>query len=188
MAQRHSTRETEIKLRLADSAAGRRLLRRSGFRVIRRKLFESNILFDTADAKLRKTGLVLRLRECGGRVLLTFKGSPISGRHKSREELETEVAGAGTILAILSRLGFQPVFRYEKYRTEYAKGEGGVVTLDETPIGAFLELEGEPEWIDRTAARLGFGEADYITSSYASLYMRHRERNPGSPADMVFHS
>ncbi|HPQ17134.1 MAG TPA: class IV adenylate cyclase, partial [Bryobacteraceae bacterium] len=139
-------------------------------------------------AELRKTGQVLRVRQCGRRVLLTYKGPATRGRHKSREELETEAGDAQAIAAILSRLGFQPVFRYEKYRTEYAGKKGGVATLDETPIGVFLELEGAPDWIDRTAARLGFTPADYITASYARLYLEHRKRNRRSPKDMVFSS
>ncbi len=186
MPHPHSVRETEIKLPLKGAADGRRLLRSAGFRVSRRRVFESNTLFDTAGRDLRKAGMVLRVRQSGKRVLLTFKGSPERGRHKSREELETELASAETFSAILSRLGLEPVFRYEKYRTEYAAGTQGLATLDETPIGTFLELEGDPEWIDHTAVLLGFGTADYITASYGTLYLRHREKNPQSPPDMVF--
>jgi adenylate cyclase class 2 len=185
MPPRHSNTETEIKLSVSTAAEGARLLRAAGFRVARRRVFESNTLFDTADASLRKAGQVLRVRECGRRVLLTYKGPAARGRHKSREELETEMESAQTITAVLSRLGFEPVFRYEKYRTEYTRG-GGLATVDETPIGVFLELEGDPGWIDRTAARLGFKTADHITASYASLYLQHREQSPRSPEDMIF--
>ena len=76
---------------------------------------------------------------------------------------------------ILTRLGYQPSFAYEKFRTTFrAAGEEGIVTLDETPIGDFLELEGPGSWIDQTAITLGFGSADYITSSYAALYDEYR--------------
>ena len=73
---------------------------------------------------------------------------------------------------MLSRLDFIPTFRYEKFRTEYHRaGETGVATLDETPIGVYLELEGAPAWIDRSARRLGFAESDYSTASYYGLYV-----------------
>ena len=49
----------------------------------------------------------------------------------------------------------------------------GVVTLDETPIGWFLELEGSPDWIDKTARQLGFSEEDYVILSYAALYLTY---------------
>jgi adenylate cyclase class 2 len=72
---------------------------------------------------------------------------------------------------MLVRLDFIPAFRYEKYRTEYRRpGEAGSAMLDETPIGVYLELEGAPAWIDRSARRLGFAESDYSTASYGGLY------------------
>jgi adenylate cyclase class 2 len=61
-----------------------------------------------------------------------------------------------------------------------------VVTVDETPVGWFLELEGEPAWIDRTAAELGFEEKQYLTESYGSLYLLHCKQRGIEPSDMVF--
>ena len=69
-------------------------------------------------------------------------------------------------------VGFHPAFRYDKYRTEFSrrarrgdKSRHGHVTLDETPMGVFMELEGSGPWIDRTAKELGFSRNDYITMS-----------------------
>ena len=176
----------EQQLHVADAATARRLLRRAGFRVGRRRVFEDNILFDTAELALRATQRLLRVREAGGMATLTFKGPPAVGRHKSREELELEVSAAPAMAAILDRLGFRPVFRYEKYRTEFRKpGSAGVATVDETPVGVYLELEGAPRWIDRTARALGFGDADYITASYGRLYLEWCGRNGVVPGDML---
>jgi adenylate cyclase class 2 len=187
MSERGSNQETEIKLRLSGAAEGRRLLRRAGFSVARRRELEKNTLFDTAEQTLRAAGMVLRLRQCGRRVTLTFKGPAAAARHKSREELELEISGPALFAQILARLGFEPVFRYQKYRTEYSqKRRRGLAMLDETPIGSFLELEGEPEWIDRTAAKLGFSLADQLTASYAGLYLEYRKEHPRSPEEMVF--
>lgn len=180
--------ETEVKLSVANAAAARRLLRAKGFRVTKPRGFESNELFDTAGLRLRKARSLLRIREVRRDVLLTYKGTPQSGKHKSREELEMHASDAHTLATILERLAFQRVFRYEKYRTEFRQGRRGLVTLDETPIGCYLELEGPPEWIDRTARLLGFTEKDYITLSYGRLYL-DRCAQEGSPAsDMVFPS
>jgi adenylate cyclase class 2 len=187
MPSGHSKRETEIKLPLTGVAQGRRLLRQAGLRVIRRRVFEDNTIFDTAGSTLRSSGLLLRLRCCGRRVLLTFKGPALVGRHKSRQELELEISDAATFAQILAQLGFQPTFRYQKFRTEYTHPQsGGLATLDQTPIGDFLELEGPPHWIDQTAVALGFRPADYITASYAGLYAQYRQKNASAPRDMVF--
>jgi len=179
-------REIEIKLRAGDAASARRRLRSAGFRVSRRRVFEANTVFDTPGMALRASQELLRVREAGGVVTVTYKGQPAPGRHKDREELELKVSGAALMAAIFDRLGFRPAFRYEKYRTEYRKAGGaGVATVDETPLGVFLELEGPPPWIDRTARALGFAEADYITASYGRLYLEWCERQGIEPGNML---
>jgi adenylate cyclase, class 2 len=182
-------REIEIKLAVPDAAGARRLLRAAGFRVHRARVFESNTVFDTAERKMLASSSLVRVRQAGRRVTLTYKGPPVPSRHKEREEIELdlETTGARALALILDRLGFAPVFRYEKYRTEFRRpGQRGIATLDETPIGFYMELEGGPRWIDRTAKALGFAEADYITTSYGSLYREWCRTRRLKPRDMVF--
>ncbi|MBL8226856.1 MAG: class IV adenylate cyclase [Bryobacterales bacterium] len=162
-----------------------RHLRNAGFRLKRTRTFEVNVLFDTPELRLRAAGSLLRVRQFGKEWVLTFKGPAKAGRHKSREELETQLADGENLPAILGRLGFEPVFRYEKYRTEYTDGEG-IATIDETPIGDFVELEGSAAWIDAAALKLGWSAADYITKSYGKLYLDHCERRAILPSNMTF--
>lgn len=183
------TNETEIKLRLDGHESVEKRLASIGFRVTKPRVFEANTVFDDMKGRIRGRGCLLRLRQVGGRALLTFKGPSERTRHKSREELETTLGDAQTGALIFERLGFQPIFRYEKYRTEYERpGEHGIVTVDETPIGWFLELEGEPAWIDQTAAELGFEEKHYLTDSYGSLYLMHCKQTNVEPSNMLFAS
>lgn len=183
----HGSHETEIKLPAADVDSAKRLLYRAGFRVHKRRIFEDNTVFDTPRRNLGKTATLLRLREAGRKAIVTYKGRPIASRHKSREELEVEVSDPATLRAIAARLGFEPVFRYQKYRTEYKQpSRSGIATLDETPIGVYLELEGEPGWIDRTARRLGYSEKDYITASYGRLYFDWCKRRKLKPTNMIW--
>ena len=179
--------ETEIKIRLTgDPGEARGRIERAGFRAGPRML-EADQLYDQPNGTLRLSGRLLRLRSSGDTFKLTYKGPSIPGRHKSREEIETGVEDGTELAAILYGLGYNPGFRYEKYRTTFAaEGEPGIVTLDETPIGLFLELEGPAEWIDRTAERLGFTHADYVTSSYGSLFREFRLAHPEVPEDMTF--
>jgi adenylate cyclase class 2 len=179
--------ETEIKLGVGSAAATRRLLRRQGFSIEEKRVLERNTIFDTPEGALRMRRNVLRLRQAGRRRIITFKGAPRIGRHKSREEFESAIGDAGVVSAILAGLGYTPVFRYEKYRTVYGRaGEAGSIMLDETPIGDFLELEGPARWIDRTARELGYTRSDYLTSSYGTLYMNYRESHRTAPKHMVF--
>ncbi|HWR50664.1 MAG TPA: class IV adenylate cyclase [Bryobacteraceae bacterium] len=179
--------EVEIKLRLEDAEDGLRRLAEAGFVIARARTFESNTVYDTAAGELRRSDRLLRVRTSGDRVLLTYKGPSIAARHKTREEIETALPEAHTVPLILERLGYRPAFRYEKYRTGFGRaGEPGEAVLDETPIGAFLELEGPPDWIDRTTVLLGFSPADAITATYAALYFDYVRDHPSAPAQMVF--
>jgi adenylate cyclase class 2 len=181
------TQETEIKLAVKDARSARRRLREGGFLVSRRRVFEVNTVFDTPELGLRASSRLLRIRQAGRVATVTFKGVPETGKHKSREELELEISNAAAMMSILERLGYHRMFRYEKYRTEFRQPRrAGIAMLDETPVGVYLELEGTPHWIDRTARRLGFQESDYITASYGRVYLDWCTANGCKPGDMTF--
>ncbi len=177
--------EIEVKVAV-ESARGFQLkLRRAGFRILHRRVFERNTLFDTDPPVLRPSGRIVRLREIGARCVLTYKGKAVVTRTKAREEIEFDASDAKSAHIFLMRLGYQPKFIYEKYRTEYTDGHG-VVTLDETPIGWYSEIEGAEDWIDSTAALLGIQPEQFITSSYGSLYLQWCERQGIEPGHMQF--
>jgi adenylate cyclase, class 2 len=184
-----SATETEVKLPVADgpSALGRVLS--AGFQISRPREFEANTLYDTEDGALLRKGMLLRLRQAGEREVVTWKGPGIPGPHKSRPELETSVGSSSTLAQILGHLGFKPTFRYEKFRTELRSARGeGVVVLDETPIGTYLELEGPADWIDETARKLGFSQTDYVVESYGTLYRNYCAERGVDPRNMIFQS
>ena len=180
--------EIEVKIRWTDSAdAARRLIESSGCALVEPRTLESDTVFDRDTGELRRADQLLRLRRAGDRSMVTYKGPSRGGRYKIREEIEFNISDALTFAEVLDRLGYQPRFRYEKYRTKFAApGEPGIVSIDETPIGVFLELEGEPEWIDRTAVRMGLSSAEYLTRSYSSLYQEYLRTHPGVAHAMTF--
>jgi len=182
-------REVEVKLAAASPESARALLQSAGFAESIPRSFESNTVFDTPAQDLYGSRRLLRLRDFRGEAIVTFKGPPDPGPHKSRPELETRVADAATFQQILLGLGYQVVFRYEKFRTTFQQpGQAGHAVLDETPIGTFLELEGPSPWIDSTAALLGFEPSQYVLQSYASLYMDYCAKMAIPPTHMVFPS
>ena len=180
-------KETEVKIAVPSAEAARERLLRAGFAALHERAFESNEVYDTAAGELLLSSRLLRLRDFRGHAILTFKGPPEPGPHKSRPEFETHVQSAAALRQILHGLGYRLTFRYEKYRTTLQRtAEPGHAVLDETPIGAFLELEGPPAWIDSTAAALGFTPANYILLSYGSLYREHCQRAGIPPTHLVF--
>jgi adenylate cyclase class 2 len=173
---------------------------------------EFNTLFDTPDGGLAKHGQLLRIRTETGegrgagrakeaRTVLTYKGPSVADseasaalgrRYKVREEHEVGVADGDHLRQILEALGLRGWFRYEKYRTTFglpAKhrwAAGLRIELDETPIGAFFELEGPPEAIDRAAELLGYRAGDYITKSYLAIHLEQCRRQGQTAGDLLF--
>ncbi len=180
-----SNTETEIKFRVADLAALAQRLRAAKFRIVTPRTHEMNTLYDLPGQKLRRRGELLRLRKYGERWVLTHKAKGKTGRHKSRVETETTVSDGRKIEGILHALGFSPSFRYEKFRAEWTDGMGKVV-VDETPIGNFGEIEGPARWIDRTAELLEIEAADYITLTYASLFIKWKKQTRSAAPEMTF--
>ncbi len=173
--------EVEIKLPVADPAALRRQLRALGFRLAAPRARERNWIFDDPSGRLRRSGRLLRLRRQGRAWRLTAKGPALPGRHKRRPEIELPLRDGEAFRRLLLLLGFVESWFYEKYRARYRPPRSpgsGEAALDQTPIGWFLELEGPPAWIDRTAHALGYRRADYILASYADLFRRWHPRGP----------
>ncbi len=180
--------ETEVKIPFpAGPQQARDLIERHGYAVTEPRILESDQLFDRGAAELRTADHLLRLRRSGPRSTVTFKGPAIRERYKSREEIEFDVSDPSAFTLVLNRIGYTPGFRYEKYRTKFA-APPGVITIDETPIGVFLELEGPADWIDSTALRLGFAPSEYSTASYAFLYREYLQSHEGAPPNMVFNA
>lgn len=179
------TREIEIKFRVADLRALRRLLRAAGFHVVTERTREMNTLYDLPGELLRARRELLRIRKYGSKWTLTHKSQGKKGRHSSRVELETGVADGKKMDAILCGLGYAPSFRYEKLRAEWSD-ENGKVVVDETPIGNFCEIEGPSRWIDATAKKLGVKPADYITKNYAALFLEWTHHTGSTAMEMTF--
>jgi adenylate cyclase, class 2 len=181
--------ESEVKFRVADLAALEQRLPSAGFRLQTARSFESNVLYDTPDRRLRARTEILRIRSYAGRWTLTHKRLPSDGpgedRHKHRIETETEIADGRVLDDIFLSLGLIAAFRYEKWRTEWTDSQGHCV-LDETPIGNYAELEGPPPWIDRAAQLLGISQQEYVTLSYGRLFDLWREQRRSHAADLTF--
>jgi len=186
----HPQLEIEVKLRIRNLQRLRRDLLEMGCKERVARSLERNWTWDFPGQLLRQQGKLLRVRQYSGRCLLTFKGAAKQSRHfKIREERETAVQDRRILDLILERLGLQVMFRYEKFRTSYSlrlRGERRSVDLsvDETPIGNYLEIEGAEADIQKVAEQLGFGEDAFIKESYLTLFAKSRSRK--GRRDMVF--
>jgi adenylate cyclase class 2 len=181
--------EIELKFSVADVRALRSSADALGFKLVTERTFESNVLYDSADRQLRSRRQILRLRHYGSRCTVTHKrqadGGEADHRYKTRIETESVVEDCDALAEIFNQLGYGPVFRYEKFRTEWAMEEGHLV-LDETPIGVWAELEGQPAWIDRMLEQLGVAPELRSTESYGKLFLRWKEETGSLAENLTF--
>ncbi|MBE2266736.1 MAG: class IV adenylate cyclase [Anaerolinea sp.] len=183
MAKLH---ETELKLYYPDLDALRARIEAAGAQITAPRVYEKNIRFDAENGWLSTTSTVLRLRY-DTRARLTYKdGEKIHGNFGStRFEAEVEVSDLETMQIILERLGFQPVFIYEKYRTTYQLGDAELM-LDELPYGNFVEIEADETSIRRVVKQFGLEGAQRYTNSYSVLFRIAQQNMGWSFNDLTF--
>ncbi len=168
--------EIEIKFHVPDPGAVRDALRAAGLHA-RPVHEERNLRFDWPDGGLTAAGTVLRIRTRSdgepGSAVVTIK-TPLHTSHglHTRREIEYHVDDGEAARAGFEALGYAVTWRYEK-RREVWQGDRIEADLDDTPLGWFVELEGDPDRIHAVAGALGFSVAeDGIPYSYAELTSR----------------
>jgi len=181
--------ESEVKLACDD-------LRRfydAGFelKVVVPRHFEDNWLLDNSDQALLRQGSALRVRFARDKGWITFKGAVRDADSvvKVREEIEVETTAPERSIELFARLGFERSFRYQKYRTAYeltVDGKELMVVFDETPMGNFIEIEGDEKTVTSVFKASGFSGSDIVRESYPELQVK-RCRERGVPLeDLVF--
>jgi adenylate cyclase, class 2 len=182
----------EIEVKLACDDLDR--LRNAGYdlKLDKPRHFEDNWLLDFEDESLFKQGAALRVRMVNDSGTVTYKGI-VKETHESllkvREEIETNVTDPQKMIELFERLGFRRSFRYQKYRTGYRVSQDGAefkVVLDETPMGRFIEIEGDESDVLKALQAAGFSAKEIIRQSYPEL-QEARCKARGVPLeDLVF--
>ena len=178
--------ETEAKIQVADHGVLRSLLVQLGAQPQGQQL-EVNIYFDTADERLRQADTALRLRCTDKKNVLTYKGPQTKNRYKQRLEVQTTVAEAQAMQAILQQLGFRQSLLFEKRRDSWLLNNCRV-ELDELPLlGNFVEVEGPSEQdIDQVLGQLELDKEDLINKPYPTMLREHLERTGKAAAEIRF--
>lgn len=176
--------EREVKFAQADLEALRLRLHELEAERVGPASLEENWLLDKSDDFGRK-GWVLRIRSQEGRGAdVTLKGpASFEGATKMRSELELAIEDAATALELFAGLGFEVVRRYQKLREEWRLGTE-TICLDHTPIGDFVEFEGDRA--EAVAKRCGFDPEQAVRKSYLMLYADYLMSHPDAPRDMLF--
>jgi adenylate cyclase, class 2 len=171
--------EREVKLLFPTTVAARDAVLAAGAVLADARRLQDDSLYDLPDETLRSKGCVVRIRterwtDRPDTTTLTVKGPMQSSQMKLREEHETRVENAQALLQAFDALGMRVWFRYQKHREEFSR-PGLVVAIDETPVGTYVELEGDEDAILAMATALGRTPADFIVDSYYRLFMKRRD-------------
>lgn len=180
--------EIELKFVVDDMESLRAKVESLGLKLLTPRTFEANTLYDTPERDLRVRRQVLRLRDYAGRSVVTHKrvaSNDADARYKVRIETESAIEDPAALAEIFAQLGYKPVFRYEKYRTEWDAGPGHVF-LDETPIGTYVELEGPPEWIESMREKLEVRPEQCTIESYGMLFLDWKGRTHSPAENLTF--
>ncbi len=171
--------ETERKyLHVSGDELGPKLIE-AGARLVSGPCFETNVLYDLPGKPLREKHQLLRLRtsEQKGRCecRLTFKAplpeAMAGGRAvKRREELELKLDDAKTMHAILARLGYAEIGRYEKVRSSWRIGDAVHIDVDMMPFMHCVEIEAPLDMFEATERLLGLTGRQTSALSYHALY------------------
>ena len=173
--------ETEAKLKVDSLREVELRLTELGAEFVAEQL-QTDSLFDDGGETLTATDRCLRIRrQVAGdhkRCFLGYKGSKQQSNFKKRQEIETEVEDADSLVKLLSALGYEEKLVVEKRRRLWRLG-GCEVALDELPaLGSFVEIEGpDDERIAEVQARLKLAKLPHVEESYAQMIMEKRSRD-----------
>jgi predicted adenylyl cyclase CyaB len=174
MYQKQEMLEIEVKIKIEHLAQTEENILSQGASIVKERHFYDDTFYDYPSQELRKKHHALRVRKIDKKAFLTFKGPKQKSRKfKIREEYETEVKNERHLRKILKSLGLQPVFQYAKFRTVFRK-KRLIICLDETPVGNFIELEGQQNEIVKFAQALDFSKEDFIKLDYVQLIQRDK--------------
>jgi predicted adenylyl cyclase CyaB len=177
--------EVELKSVVDDLGLRRRKVEEAGATLV----YEGRLIdrrYDTADRALAAEDHVLRLRiyrnDAQSRAELDWKGpTRREGGYKLREELDAGITDPDALAAILERLGYAVTIEIEREIAQYDLG-GAMIRFERYPrLDDLVEVEGEPELIERAIAALGLPR-DEFTSERLPDFVRRFEARTGARA------
>jgi adenylate cyclase class IV len=137
--------------------------------------------WDTPDRALLAKDHVLRVRtyrnEAGVRAELDWKGpTRREGGYKLRDELEAGIVDPDVLGEILSALGYEVSIAIDREIVQYDLG-GTMIRFERYPrMDDLVEVEGEPEEIERAIAILGLPRDGFTTDRLPDFVARYEER------------
>jgi adenylate cyclase class IV len=172
--------EVELKSVVDDWALRRAAVERAGGMLEFAGRLEDRS-YDLAGRTLAVRDHVLRLRtyrdDSGARAELDWKGpTRMQDGYKLREELGAPLGDGDALAAILERLGYVVTTAIDREIAQYSLA-GAVVRFERYPrLDDLVEVEGEPDAIERAIVIIGLPRDGYSADRLADFVARFEKR------------
>ena len=129
--------------------------------------------------------------EESGEITLTVKAKikDDSSEYFKRIELESNISEMQNVIDMMPYFGYKNKISWEKKRINLIsedKKEAFAISLDETPMGYFLEIESDEEKIEDIIKILNLQNLKRSNKSYLGLWEEYKKENNIILEDMVF--
>ena len=171
--------EVELKSVVDDVDRCRAALERAGARLVYEGRLEDR-RWDTPDRAMFGRDHVLRVRVYRdheqARAELDFKGPTQRGAYKLREEIGTSVSDPDALAEILVQLGYEVSIAIDRQIAQYDL-DGTMVRFERYPrMDDLVEVEGNPEQIERAIDVLGLPRDGFTTDRLPDFVRRYESR------------
>lgn len=130
-----------------------------------------------------------------GRNTLTVKAKlKDDGQKESdyfkRIELETDISNVKSVVTMMPFFGYPKKVSWEKKRVNFSSNKNEkldfAISLDETPMGYFLEIESDEEKIEEIIKKLELSHLERTNKAYLGLWTDFSKKNNTVREDMMF--
>ena len=173
-------REVELKSVVDDlDARRRRVVEQGGVLVYEGRLEDRR--YDTADESLAARDEVLRVRtyrrDGQAETALEWKGpKTVEDGYRVREEQSVAAESRETLELILARLGYRVTKAIDRHIVQFEL-HGAIVRFERYPrMDDLVEVEGEPDAIERAVRALGMPREGFNSDSLATFTRRYEHR------------
>lgn len=179
--------EIKIKLEKKEKNSLSRILKKKFHGVFKPGFRQKTYQFFTDDFSSQKVFPRIR-NERDKTFTLTIKVKNDRASHYfERKEYTIEISDIPEAAEMLKVLGFKNMVAWEKVRRDCRVAKLPVeLSFDETPMGWFLEIEGDKKNIKRTLEIFGLDDKPKINRAYLGLWEDYKKERKIKKRDMLF--
>ncbi|MFA6252125.1 MAG: CYTH domain-containing protein [Candidatus Paceibacterota bacterium] len=128
-----------------------------------------------------------------GRNTLTLKvkeGNISKSEYFKRIELDTDISDVDAVIKMMPYFGYPKKISWEKKRINFLPNKNAKtdfeISLDETPMGYFLEIEADENRIEEIIKLLKLEDAERTKKAYLGIWADFKEKHNIKDENMLF--